>query len=386
MNARLIMHVDMDAFFAAIEQRDNPELKGKPVIVGALPGRRGVVSTCSYEARTFGVRSAMPISEAYRRCPGGVYLKPDGRRYAEASRIIMDQLRGVSPLVEPVGVDEAYLDISGLERLFGSPESIGRLVKARIHAATHLSASVGVGPNRLIAKLASDHEKPNGLTIIPADKVLEFLAPMPISCLRGVGKQGQARLLEHGIRTIGMLRTWSEERLIRTFGEAAGRMLFRQARGVASDRVGDQEERKSISKEHTYNEDCTDRETLRETLLRLSSDVARTARREGLAGRGIRLKIRLEGFETHTRSRTLAFPTNLDGDIFREVWQLYETSLYTGRPVRLIGVGIYDWSDPVQLDLFNRPDPRRQRLAQAMDGIVERFGRSALGVKTGKEK
>jgi DNA polymerase-4 len=384
MSERLIMHIDMDAFFAAIEQRDDPSLVGKPVIIGALPGKRGVVSTCSYEARVFGIHSAMPISEAFRRCPQGVYLKPNGPAIREASHLIVETLRGISPVVEPVSVDEAYVDISGLERLIGPPDVIGRLAKQRIREATRLSSSVGIGPNRLIAKLASDAHKPDGLTIIRADQVQAFLYPMPVENMRGVGKHSAESLKRRGIHTIATLRTWSEERLIAVFGDASGRMLYRQARGIWSDHVGEHESRKSISKEHTFNEDCCDPETLRQTMLELAADVARTARREGLTGRGIRLKLRLDGFETHTRSTTLAHPTNLDDVIFKEGWRLYSTSAFCSRPVRLIGIGIFDWSAPVQLDLFDKPNERKIRLAGAKDDIVARFGKSILGIKKAK--
>ena len=216
----------MDAFFAAVEQRDRPECRGRPVVVGARPGRRGVVSTCSYEARVFGIRSAMPISEAYRRCPDAIYLKPDMPRYAEASRQVLEVLESVSPVVEPVSVDEAYLDISGLARLYGPPRSIAGLVKERIWQRTGLSCSVGVGPNRLIAKLASEHDKPDGLIVVAAEEIETFLDPMPLSNLRGVGPRTLKTVQHLGIKNVRQLRTMPLDLLSSYFGETLGCRIY----------------------------------------------------------------------------------------------------------------------------------------------------------------
>ncbi len=383
---RMILHVDMDAFFAAIEMRDDPTLKGKPVIIGAMPGMRGVVSTCSYEARKFGVHSAMPISEAYRRCPNGVYLRPDMKRYSTASKKVMRALQDVSPIVEPVSVDEAYMDISGLERLWGGPEKIGRRVKEAIWEATKLSASVGIGPNRLVAKIASDFNKPDGLTIIAPTKVLEFLLPLEISRLRGVGKVFQRKMRDQGILTIRDLHRYTEEQLVQRFGLAAGRMLYRQARGIASDIVGQSSGRKSISKETTFNEDVTDLALLRKTLRMQSEQVGSSCRRKQLKGRCITLKIRLTGFETHTCSLTLADCTDQDKNIFSVAWKLYENSDYKGKAVRLIGVGISDWSTQQQLDLFASKAQQESTVTNIKDEIRMRFGSHVVGFRAKKEK
>ncbi|MES9968059.1 MAG: DNA polymerase IV, partial [Sedimenticola sp.] len=255
--SRLIMHLDMDAFFASVEQRDNPEYQGKPVVVGARPGGRGVVATCSYEARRFGIHSAMPISEAYRRCPHAIYVRPDMKRYSEASRRIMAVLGEISPLVEPVSVDEAYLDISGLERLFGTPREIGLLTKRKVQDAVGLTCSVGIGCNRLIAKLASDYRKPDGLTVVMPDQNRAFLDPMPVSNLRGVGRQTLKTVKRLGIETVAQLRGYSLEQLQLHFGERGGEHLHNQARGIASDRIVTEYQRQSISKETTFGEDVT---------------------------------------------------------------------------------------------------------------------------------
>ncbi len=220
--SRQVMHVDMDAFFAAIEQRDHPEYRGRPVVVGARPGGRGVVATASYEARRYGVGSAMPISEAYRRCPHAVYLRPDLERYGAVSRQVMVILEQVSPLVEPVSIDEAYLDISGLERLCGRPERIATRIKEEVRAELGLTLSVGIGPNRLIAKLASDYRKPDGLTWVRPDQVQAFLDPMPVARLRGVGTRSQERMHRLGVQRVEQLRGYALEDLQRHFGAKGG--------------------------------------------------------------------------------------------------------------------------------------------------------------------
>jgi DNA polymerase-4 len=253
--SRLVMHVDLDAFFAAVEQRDNPPWRGLPLVVGAEPGRRGVVATCSYEARRYGVHSAMPISEAARRLPPEtVSVRPSMNRYARVSRQIMEVLETISPLVEKVSIDEAYLDVTGLERLMGPPEVIGRLTKERIREAVGLTASVGIGPNRLIAKLASDADKPDGLTVVPLEKVSAFLDPMPLSVLRGVGAKTAPRLERPGLKTVGDVRHLSLEALRRHLGAGAGTQVHLQALGIADDHVYPASERKSISKETTFGE------------------------------------------------------------------------------------------------------------------------------------
>ncbi|MEW8044567.1 MAG: DNA polymerase IV [Candidatus Sedimenticola endophacoides] len=307
-----IMHLDMDAFFAAVEQRDHPEYRGRPLVVGARPGGRGVVSTCSYEARRYGIRSAMPISEACRRCPDAIYLRPDMARYTEASRRVMAVLDEVSPLVEQVSVDEAYLDISGLERLFGSPARIGRLTKRKVFEAVGLTCSVGIGPNRLIAKLASDYRKPDGITLVAPDAVQAFLDPMPVANLRGVGPATLGLLQRLGIRTVAQLRALPLELLQAHLGERGGSHLHAQARGRGSDRIEAAGQRQSVSKETTFGQDVTDIQVLKNCLRQLASDVGHTLRREGLWGRVATFKVRLPGFETHTRQRLLGEAVDSD--------------------------------------------------------------------------
>ncbi len=385
---RLVMHVDMDAFFASVEQRDHPEYRRLPVVVGALPGNRGVVATCSYEARRYGVHSAMPISEAARRLPPEtVYLRPRMSAYAEASRQIMAALETISPLVEPVSIDEAYVDVSGLERLFGPPEAIAERTRQAIRDATGLTASIGIGPNRLIAKLASDRNKPAGLTVVREEEVLDFLAPMPVSNLRGVGRKTLARLQDLSVRTVADLRERPLTLLARHLAPAAASHLHDQARGIASDRVEPDQGRKSISKETTFNRDQDDPELLRETLQWAATEVGYLARREGLKGRVVTLKIRLENFETHTRQRRLDAPTDADKTILRTALALYRESGLAGRRVRLIGCGISGWEDEAetpQADLFaegaDAPagGSREEKLYATLDRISEKFGRGSV--------
>ncbi|MCU7922458.1 MAG: DNA polymerase IV [Candidatus Thiodiazotropha sp. (ex Dulcina madagascariensis)] len=397
MTQRLIMHIDLDAFFASIEQRDHPEYQGRPLVVGAAPGKRGVVATCSYEARRYGVRSAMPISEAARRLPPEtLYVRPNMARYGKVSQRIMEALEQISPLVEKVSVDEAFLDISGMERLAGSPENIGQRAKAVIHEAVGLSASVGIGPNRLIAKLASDYQKPDGLTVVLPDQLQTFLDPQPLTVLRGLGAKSAPILHRLGLQTVADVRRLSLLELRRHLGNLAGTKIHEQARGIASDCVHLNTERKSISKETTFNEDITDQEVLRDTLHWAAQEVGYVARQEGRKGSVVTLKIRFRGFETHTRNRTLPTPTAADLEIFQQAWDLYRSRRWAERPVRLIGVGISGWESDTspaadQGDLFDKMEPevdaKQDRLYETLDAVSEKFGRMIvrLGVQRRKE-
>jgi DNA polymerase IV len=355
---RLVMHIDLDAFYAAVEQRDHPAWRGRPLVVGAAPGRRGVVATCSYEARRFGVHSAMPIAEAVRRLPAEtVYVRPDMARYAEVSGRIMRVLGTLAPVVEPVSIDEAYLDVSGLERLLGPPEVVARRTKAAIREAVGLTASVGIGPNRLIAKLASDARKPDGLLVVRPEEIRAFLDPLPLAALRGVRAVTARRL---------------------------GTQVHLQSNGIADDRVHPATERQSISKETTFAEDVVDTDVLRETLHWAAQEVGYLARHDARKGTVVTLKIRLHPFETHTRSRTLAAPTAEDRVIFDTAWNLYRADTHAGRAVRLIGLGLSGWTQaPVQPDLFADMNTREEdhsddRLDATLDAIRRRFGRHCI--------
>jgi len=376
--------MDLDAFFTSCEQREQPGYRGRPVVVGAMPGHRGVVAAASYEARKFGIRSAMPIAEAYRRCPDAVYLRPDIEKYRHASRQVFQVLETITPTVEAASIDEAYMEVGGLEKLMGRPETIGHEIKRRILAETGLTASVGIGPNRLIAKLGSEYRKPDGLTIVPPDRVLDFLAPMPVANLRGLGRQTQKIFDRLGIRTVAQLRTIPLQQLEQHLGQKAAASFHRQAVGIASDEVVPGRTRKSISKETTFGTDVRDHSLLHDTLRELTADVAHTARREGLSGSVVTLKIRFEGFETRTRQHKRSAATNDERDIFKLAWQLFLNGDLPKKPVRLIGVGISAWQEeqPAQTDLFHQPEQNEedQRLLETIDAVSEKFGKGLLHV------
>jgi DNA polymerase-4 len=381
---RWIAHVDLDAFFASCEQRDHPEYHERPVIVGALPGNRGVVAAASYEARTFGIHSAMPIAEAYRRCPDAVYLKPDIEKYRQASRQVFEILGEISPVAEKASIDEAYLDISGLEKIIGPPDAVGHEIRQRVRAATGLTASVGIGPNRLIAKLGSEACKPDGMKVIPPDEMLDFLAPMPVRNLRGLGPQTQKKFDRLEIRTVAELRATPVEELREHLGHRAAESFHRQALGIASSQVVTDRTRKSISKETTFGSDTRDRDVLRENLRKLAAGVARTARREILAGTVITLKIRFEGFETYTRQNTLPEPIDDERIMLETAWSLFNQSDLPDKPVRLIGVSLSGWAkrEASQADLFEPAEQRAhdKKILQTIDTVTEKFGKPILQV------
>jgi nucleotidyltransferase/DNA polymerase involved in DNA repair len=375
--SRTILHVDMDAFYAAIEQRDRPELKGKPVIVGADPkgGRgRGVVATASYEARAFGVASAMPISQAWKRCPHGVYLHPDMEKYATVSRQVMEVLGRFSDCVEPVSIDEAFLDVTGSRRVFGDGETLAARLKAAVREDTALTASVGVATSKLVAKVASDMRKPDGLVVVAAGTEAAFLAPLPIRRLWGVGPKTEEELARLGVHTIGALAALAPERLERKLG-THGHDLTRLARGE-DDRpvVADHGEAKSMGQEHTFDQDVADRGRLRETLLDLSDAVARRLRSHGLRARTITLKYRDETFRTLTRAETVAEPTDAGDVLFRVTWRLFE-GVHGERRVRLLGIYASGFGAGAQLDLFARPGNAADQVRDAVD---RRFGEGTL--------
>jgi DNA polymerase-4 len=383
---REILHVDMDAFFAAVEQRDRPELRGQPVIVGAPPDRRGVVATCSYEARVFGVRSAMPSREAGRLCPQGVFLPPDMPRYAAVSRQVFAIFERYTPLVEPVSIDEAFLDVTGSLRLFGDGAAIAGRLRAEIRAETGgLTASVGVAGNKFLAKLGSELHKPDGLTIVPRDRagVIAFLAPLPVGRLWGVGQVLRQELERHGIRTIGDVQQASEPALAAVVGPHAAGHLLRLAFGEDEREVALESGEKSISREHTFDTDCRDPERLRVVLRDLADDVGRRLREAGrFAGAG-RLKLRWDDFRTLTRQRPFPVPVCDDFSLRRHALELLEAEPLL-RPVRLIGFGAFDLAEArtEQLTLFDDPAAgrdRRESLSRAVDRLRARLGPGRIG-------
>lgn len=377
------MHIDMDAFFAAVEQHDNPAYRGKPVIVGGDPHSRGVVSTCSYEARKFGVHSAMPIGEALRRCPQGIFIPVRGRRYAEVSGAIMKIMNQYTPLMEPLSLDEAFLDLSGSEKLFGPAEQIGREIVDRIRFELGLSASVGLAPNKFLAKLASDLEKPGGFVIITDDNMAEILEDLPIGRLWGVGPKTETQLLGMGIRTIGMLRRANPNLLIDRLGES-GRQLYQLSLGRDDRQVETKEDQKSVGHEITFQNDTDDRGFLAGVLLWLSEQVAGKLRRYNLKGRVITVKIRDLNFNTLTKRVTLIETTDFEEEIFREALRLAEEVKWGTKKVRLIGVSVSGFNDrkSQQLGLFDelnqKNDKDLKKLHQTVDDLRERFGEDII--------
>ncbi len=380
---RTILHVDMDAFYASIEVREDPGLAGKPVVVGADPrgGRgRGVVAAASYEAREYGIRSAMPISEAYRRCPSAAFLRPRGGLYAETSRRIFELLEQYTDLVEPLSIDEAFLDVTGSEALFGDGIAIARAIKEAIRSGESLTASVGVATSKFIAKLASDLQKPDGLVVVRAGSEVEFLAPLAIQRLWGAGPKTLERLYGIGIRTFADMQAMERRQLIQTFGEAAGERFYALCRGEDSRSVRPDRARKSLSKEITFDADVEDRRTVERTLLHLCEQVAASLRERGLAGSTITVKLRWEGFETVTRQLTLPRPVNTFEGIWPVAVRLLRAADRRGRKVRLIGVGLSALapSEAGQLSLFNAGGREDERVAEALDTLKQRYGRHAV--------
>jgi len=367
----------MDCFFAAVEVKDNPELAGKPVIVGAMPGTRGVVAACSYEARAYGVHSAMPISRAYKLCPHGVFLPPNGRRYAEESERIRAIFLEFTPLVEPISLDEAFLDVSGSHRMFGSSVEIGRRIKRRIREETGLVASVGIAPSKFVAKIASDLDKPDGFVVVDEDGVLDFLAPLDVRKMWGVGKTTWKRLEKLGIRTIGDVRGFPVEELERIFGKH-GRRLYDLASGRDDRPVIPESERKQVGAEHTFNEDTGDMAEVERMLLHLSEKVSSRLLEKGVRGRRVTLKLRDETFKTITRCRTLDRPVMSTADIYEEALGILRGESLKGKKIRLVGVSVSGLTSAEQPSLFETGSERADRLERVIASIRSRFGKEAI--------
>jgi len=376
--ARLhIIHVDLDAFFAAVEQRDRPELRGKPVIVGGDPRSRGVVSTCSYEARRFGVHSAMPLATAVRLCPNGVFLPVDGAKYQRVSREVMTVLRRFTPVVEQVSIDEAFLDVAGSEALFGPAPEIARRIKEEVRATTQLTVSVGVATNKLIAKVASDLRKPDGLVVVPAGEEAAFLAPLEIRRLWGIGPKTAERLHGLGVGTIGELAALPVETLARALGDHGG-TLHDRALGIDADPViGGGEAAKSVSHETTFAVDVTDPAEIERTLLALSEGVSARLRAGGIRAGTVAVKIRDSGFRTITRQRQLAEPSDLTEPIWRAALELARPEV-RGKKIRLLGVAATQLGAPEQIGMFEIVDEKRRRVVAATDAVRRRFGDRAV--------
>jgi DNA polymerase-4 len=382
---RVFLHVDMDAFFASVEQHDHPELRGKPVIVGSPPGERGVVAAASYEVRKFGVYSAMPSNEAARRCPQAIFVKSNMKRYKEVSRQIFEIFERFTPLVEPLSVDEAFLDVTGSESLFGSGVEIGEKIRKAIKEETGLTASVGVAPNKFLAKLASDMDKPDGLTLVPfsEDAIIGFLAPLPVGRVWGVGSVTQKHLNQAGIETVGDLQKTDLRTLVGLVGLHSADHLKRLAYGRDSREIGGKVKDRSISKESTFARDISDRNRLENVLLNLIDNVGSQLRASGKYAGVIRLKLRWQGFKTISRQRRLN-PPCCDAFTLRNAAVALLRKEQILQPVRLIGIGVSSLCDRQveQLSLFDDIGDNRdkkEKLSHSVDALKKKFGNDSVG-------
>jgi len=383
---RRILHADLDAFFASVEQLDNPDLKGKPVLVVG-GGRRGVVAAASYEARASGCRSAMPTAVALRLCPNAVVVKPRGDRYRELSEQIFAVYDDFTPLVQPLSIDEAFLDVTGSVPLLGPAVEQARAIRARVHDATGLTASVGVAPNKFLAKLASDLDKPDGLTVITPETVHTTLDPLPVTRLWGVGPAAEKSLARLGLRTIGDVRTYPEPALASKLGDF-GRHIAALARGDDDRPVTPDREAKSIGHEQTFGENLTEPDEVRSVMLAQAEAVARRARRHARAFAGVTVKIRFGDFQTVTRSATLDAPTDRTDTLAAAARALFDAWCKEPagfRPVRLVGVtathlsGVADADAPLSLDAAaTETNTARRALDRATDAITDRYGKGSI--------
>ena len=376
-SATPILHVDMDAFFVSVELLKRPDLRGKPVLVGGTAGR-GVVSAASYEARRYGVNSAMPMSLALQRCPNAVVLRGDYASYTEYSRRVMHIFEEVTPLVEKLSIDEAFLDVSGARRLHGSPAEIAWGLRRRVYDETGLTCSVGVAATKFVAKVASSRAKPDGMLVVPADRTLEFLHPLPVSALWGVGKVTEESLTRIGLRTVGDVAAMPADALARALGPALAAKLAHLSMGVDARDVVTGREEKSIGHEVTFGYDLTDLEQLRRELLRLSDDVAVRLRRAGVVGRTVVLKLRYGDFRTVTRSRTLGEPTDVARRIYDEASAALGELAGDGARIRLIGVRAEQLRPSGTGAMLWDPDEEWREAERTIDEVTARFGRGAV--------
>lgn len=375
----MILHVDMDAFYASIEQRDDPRLQGRPVVVGGSANGRGVVCAASYEARKFGIHSAMPAARARRLCPRAVFIPPRMEHYANVSSEIRDIFHQFTPLVEPLSLDEAFLDVTGSETLFGSSVEIGRRVQETIHKETKLAASVGVAPNKFLAKIASDLEKPQGFVVVDPNNIHGFLHPLPISRLWGVGRVTEQAFQRLGVRTIGDLSRYPLKALQEQFGQH-GEHLHQLALGIDLRHVEPARKAKSVSHETTFPHDIQDPEILRAWTIELADQVSWRLRQQQIEGRTIQVKMRFANFDTITRSQQTVTPTNVTSEIQRIGLEIL-SRIELKQPVRLLGLGVssFDDSSQRQKSLFDEEDRgNQQRVDAAADQIRKKYGHQSL--------
>lgn len=387
---RTILHIDLDAFYCAVEETYKPELRGKPFAVGGKPEERGVVASCSYAARRMGVRSAMPMGKAIRLCPGLIIVPMRHHLYSEVSEQVMERLHQLTPLVEQISIDEAFLDISDVRE---SPETVANKLQSRIRDELQLPCSIGIASNKMVAKIATEVGKslalrdikakgevkpPNALTVVLFGEEATFLAPLPADMLWGVGPKTSARLTELGIYTIGDLAKWPDHELIRLFGEN-GRDLAQHSKGIDERPIVTEHETKSISQEITYSRDVRDDAILHKTLHEMSAEVGKQLRRSNLAGKTIKLKLRWPDFTTLTRQTTLNNPTDQDDEIERVALELLKAVRKPFQAVRLIGVGVTGLGQPIrQLGLWDVDSEKERKLQDVVDELQEKYGRNVI--------
>ena len=375
-----VLHVDMDAFYASVSLRDRPDLHGTPVIV-AGGGNRGVVLSATYEARALGVHSAMPMSRARRLAPQATVIEPDHHEYAEVSRNVMALFGSITPLVEPLSLDEAFLDVSGALRRLGSPTRIAELIRARVEDEQRITCSVGVASTKFVAKLASTRAKPDGLLVIPVDRVIDFLHPLPVGALWGVGEKTEEHLVRLGLRTVGDIAHTPVATLERALGAATGSHLHELSWGRDPRQVRPDEREKSLGNEETFAQDIDDPEVIHAHLLRLADQVAARLRRSGQVGRTVAIKVRFSDFTTLTRSRTLSAPTDVGREVYDTARHLYDALGLERVRIRLVGVRVEGLVAaevaPRQLTLDESADERREAEV-AIDALRARFGADAV--------
>ncbi len=384
-----IFHLDMDAFFVSVEELYDPSLKGKAVVVGGRPDQRGVVAAASYEARKFGVHSALPLRTAHKLCPQAIFVDGHPQRYRECSQKVFAVLKRFSPKVEMASIDEAYLDMTGTERLLGPPLRAAHALHHEVKSTTDLNCSIGIATSRLVAKVCSDQAKPNGILWIPPGQEARFLGPLPVRRIPGVGKVTEKRLEALGVRFVEDLRKFEDDFLEERFGKwglaLAGKARGEDAGGWFDAEIGVDEDPKSISHEHTFDQDTADLDTLESTLARLSEMVCRRLREHGLHARTVQLKLRLKDFTTITRARTLPAPTQLDTELLEQIRALFRRNWKPGAMVRLLGVQASGFeAGEGQLDLLDGERNRRwQQALSAADRLRDKFGETAVGLASG---
>jgi len=380
---RKILHLDLDAFFCSVEENIDPSLRGKPFAVGGRPGERGVVASCSYAARLYGVHSAMAMGRAMRLCPDLITISHHHANYGKISKQVMDYLKTLTPLIEQVSIDEAFLDLSDIP---DPGEIIAKSIQTYIWKNFNLPCSIGVATNKLVAKIATDVGKaskrsnhpPRAITVVPPGTEDEFLAPLPTQALWGIGPKTSNRLANLGIHTIGDIVSWPEEERIKHFGKY-GDELYRRAQGIDETKIHTSHHVKSVSNETTFARDVDDMQTLYETLHKLSESVGGRLRKKNLAGNTIKLKLRWQNFTTLSRQVTIQHSTNDDNEIYSSVKDLFNSVWQNGKPVRLLGVGVTNFeNNPHQLSLWDKLDRKDSNLLTAVDSIRERYGKNTI--------